>query len=80
MPKDAITTVKRKLFSFLWNKKKDKIKREGLYQDYDKGGIRMTDIGLMIDKGRAFGMDTSSVETCNLNSNWNSVPSFFLRS
>ena len=25
VPKDAITTVKRKLFSFLWNKKKDKI-------------------------------------------------------
>ena len=49
VPKDAITTVKRKLFSFLWNKKKDKIKREGLYpEDYDKGGIRMTDIGLMI--------------------------------
>ena len=24
-------------------------------------------------------MDTSSVETCNLNSNWNSVPNFFLR-
>ena len=32
----------------LWNKKKDKIKREGLYQDYDKGGIRMTDVGLML--------------------------------
>ena len=28
--------------------RKDKIKREGLYQDYDKGGIRMTDVGLMI--------------------------------
>ena len=47
MPKDAITTVKRKLFSSLWNKKKNKIKREGLYQDYDKGGIHMTDVGLI---------------------------------
>ena len=45
VPKDMITTVKRKLFSFLWNKKKDKIKREGLYQDFDKGGIRMTHVG-----------------------------------
>ena len=48
VPKDTITTVKGKLFSFLWNKKKDKIKTEGLNQDYDKGGIRMTDVGLML--------------------------------
>ena len=31
VPKGIITTLKRKLFSFLWNKKKGKIKREGLY-------------------------------------------------
>jgi len=65
VPKDtAITTVKRKLFSFLWNKKKDKIKREGLYQEYAKGGIRTTDVSNV--KGHAFGVDTSSAETCKL--------------
>lgn len=52
LPKDTITTVKRKLFSFLWNKKKDKIEREGLHQDYDKGGICMTDVGLMLNAMR----------------------------
>ena len=47
VPKDTITMVKRKLFSFVLNKKKDKIEREGLYQDYNKGGIRIPDVGLM---------------------------------
>ena len=76
VPKDAITTVKRKLFSFLWNKKKDKIKREGLYQDYDKGGIRMTDVVLMI---KAMRLAWIPRLLKHVNSNWNSVPNFFLR-
>ena len=42
--KDA---VKTKCFNFLWRNKKDKIKRSGLYQDTSKGGLRMTDMGLM---------------------------------
>lgn len=76
VPKDTITTVKRKLFSFLWNKKKDKIKREGLYQDYDKGGIRMTDVGLML---KAMRLAWIPRLLKHANSNWNSVPDFFLR-
>ena len=74
MPKDAIRTVKRKLFSFLWNKKKDKIKREGLYQDYDKGGIRMTDVGLMI---KAMSLAWIPCLLKHVNLNWNLVPNFF---
>ena len=33
--------VKTKSFKFLWKNKKDKIKRSGLYQDLDNGGIRV---------------------------------------
>ena len=40
-------SVKTKCFKFLWRNKKDKIKRSGLYQDTNKGGLRMTDMGLM---------------------------------
>ena len=76
VPKDTITTVKRKLFSFLWNKKKDKIKREGLYQDYDKGGICMTDVGLML---KAMRLAWIPRLLKHANFNWNSVPDFFLR-
>ena len=49
VPKDIAKTVKGKLFSFLCNKKRDKIKRESLYQDYDNGGIRMPNVDLMIN-------------------------------
>ena len=37
----------RKLFKFLWKNKRDKIKRSGLYQDLEKGGLRMIDIEIM---------------------------------
>ena len=76
VPKDMITTVKRKLFSFLWNKKKDKVKREGLYQDFDKGGIRMTDVGLMLKVMRLAWIPRLLKHT---NSNWSSLPNFFLK-
>ena len=33
----------KELFKFLWKNKKDKIKRAGLYQDLDNGGIPMID-------------------------------------
>ena len=39
--------VKTKLFRFLWRNKKDKIKRSGLYQDPERGGICITDINIM---------------------------------
>jgi len=33
VPREIIFIIKTNLFSFLWNNKKDKIKRQGLYQD-----------------------------------------------
>lgn len=47
VPAGIEDSVKTKCFKFLWRNKKDKIKRSGLYQDTDKGGLRMTDMGLM---------------------------------
>ena len=38
VPKDIISNVKDRLFRLIWKNKRDKIRREGLYQDYDKGG------------------------------------------
>ena len=43
VPEEITPILKTKLFSYLWNNKKDKIKREGLYQDIHKGGLRMVD-------------------------------------
>ena len=47
VPAGIEDSVKTKCFNFLWRNKKDKIKRSGLYQDTSKGGLRMTDMGLM---------------------------------
>ena len=41
VPEEIKSVLKAKLFSYLWNNKKDKIKREGLYQDINKGGLHM---------------------------------------
>ena len=39
--------VRKNLFNFIWKNKKDRMKRTSLYQDLEKGGIRMTDIDIM---------------------------------
>ena len=48
VPEYIASTLKSKLFGFLWKNKKDKIKRVGLYQNYERGGLRMTDVDSMI--------------------------------
>jgi len=48
VPQEITPIIKTKLFNFLWKNKRDKIKRVGLYQDREKGGIRMTDVETMI--------------------------------
>ena len=47
VPDGIASIVKAKSFKFLWKNKKDKIKRAGLYQHPDKGGLGMTDINIM---------------------------------
>ena len=48
VPKEFIGDVQGRLFKFLWKNKQDKIKRTSLYQDYEKGGLRMIDMENMI--------------------------------
>ena len=48
VPIDFINGTWTKLLSFLWRNKKDKIKRECLYQDYGKGGICMPNLDLIL--------------------------------
>ena len=50
VPNEITYTIENKIFGFLWNNKKDKImiKRGSIYQDYEKSGIRMTDVDIMI--------------------------------
>ena len=47
-PKGIVEIVRTKSFKFLWKNKKDKIKRSGLYQDLENGGIRVIDFDIML--------------------------------
>ena len=43
-PKETIKRIEKMMYNFIWDGKPDKIKREILTSDYDKGGLRMIDI------------------------------------
>ena len=57
-------------------KKKDKIKRTVLYQDLEKGGLRMTDIDLMF---KALGLAWIPRLLNAGDKNWCSVPNYYFR-
>ena len=42
--KDYIVEIKSSGFKFIWKEKQDKIKRKVLYQDYERGGLRVTHV------------------------------------
>ena len=76
VPKDIIRNVKGRLFRFIWKNKRDKIRRERLHQDYDKGGLRMTDIETMI---KALRLAWTPRLLREGHPNWKFVPDYFLR-
>ncbi|XP_068692817.1 uncharacterized protein [Montipora foliosa] len=76
VPKDIISNVKGRLFRFIWKNKRDKIRREGLYQDYEKGGLRMTDIETMIKALRLAWIPRLIREG---HPNWKFVPDYFFK-
>ena len=48
VPKDTTANVKSRFFKFLWKNKRDKIKRDVIYQNFETGGPRMIDFEIMI--------------------------------
>ena len=56
--------------------KRNKIKREVLYQDYDKGGLRMTNIETMI---KALRLAWIPRLIQNGHSSWKSVPNYLFK-
>ena len=74
-PEDVARTVKTKLFS-LWKNKRNKIKRTGLYQDLERGGIRMVDIDIMF---KALKLAWIPRLLNPGSQNWKTVPDYYLR-
>ena len=76
VPEEVARTVKAKLFSFLWKNKRDKIKRTGLYQDLERGGIRMVDIDIMFKALKLAWIPRLLIPG---NQSWKTVPDYYLR-
>ena len=74
VPDYIVSTLKPKLFGFLWKNKKDKIKRVGLYQNYERGGLSMTDVDSMIKELRLAWIPRL---LRGGHQNWKSVPNYF---
>jgi len=77
VPKGIVEIVRTKSFKFLWKNKKDKIKRSGLYQDPDNGGIHMTDFDYML-KALKLAWIPRLLRTSD-NSNWCTIPEHYFR-
>ena len=46
-------------YNFVWNDKGDKIKRNVMINDYDKGGLKMIDIGSFNRSLNLFGLKST---------------------
>ena len=75
LSKDNIQKFKSLVYKFIWNGKKDKVKRTVLSKSYYEGGLRMIDIDLYI----------KSIQTRwvikiweNKSDNWTIIPRFYL--
>ena len=76
VPQGIADIVRTKSFKFLWRNKKDKIKRSGLYQEPDSGGIRVTDPNIMF---KALSLAWIPRMLASDKRNWCTIPNHFLK-
>ena len=76
VPTDIPANVTSRLFKFLWKNKRDKIEPDAVYQEYDKGGLRMIDVDVMFKSLRLAWIPRLLQNT---KSNWKTVPEHFFR-
>ena len=76
-PKGIVEIVRTKSLKFLWKNKKDKIKRSGLYQDLNNGGIRMIDFDIMLKALKLTWIPR--LWRTSENSNWCIIPRYYFR-
>ena len=74
VPKEVAANVKNRFFKFLWKNKRDKIKRDVIYQEHDKGGLRMVDLEIMFKALRLAWIPRLLEDTRR---NWKTVPNYF---
>ena len=75
VPETLIKSVQTQLFSFLWNNKKDKIKRLVMYQPLANGGINFVNFATMVKSLRLAWISRILSDTYDL---WKAIPNYFL--
>ena len=48
IPEDIVTAINTLIFQFVWQGKTDRIKRDLFIQDYEKGGLKMVEMEMVI--------------------------------
>ena len=74
VPEEVINIVQRKLFSFLWKNKNDKIKRTVLYQAQSKGGLNFPNFRTTVKSLR---LSWISRFLSGSNDAWKAIPNTF---
>ena len=75
VPETLIKSVQTQLFSFLWNNKKDKIKRLVTYQPLANGGINFINFATMVRSLHLAWISRILSDTDDL---WKAIPIYFI--
>ena len=70
MPANIVKKINSLLFSFLWNCKKDKVKRKAVCMNYELGGLKMVNLDFLL---RSFLLKWVLYYLSSVNSKWKSI-------
>ena len=71
--------IKKSIFSFIWNKKPDKIKRNIMCQDYTNGGLRAPDPDILFKSLWLAWISRLLIPDETTTAPWKSIPSHFFK-
>jgi hypothetical protein len=74
-PTDFIETITEMAYNFIWNNKPDKIKRQTLIAEYEKGGLKMLDICSFLKAQKAMWVKRYMTPD---KARWKAAPTFYL--
>ena len=74
VPEHVIQKMQAELFAFLWRNKKDKIKRQIIYQPISDGGLNFMNFRTMVKSLR---LSWISRLLDGTNANWKAIPNYF---
>ena len=78
-PTKYIPSIQSLLFQFLWKNKPDKIKRQVLYQDCCDGGLRITNVEIMLKSLRLAWIQRLLKNDGERDAIWALIPHSFLK-